>query len=162
MWQHVTDTHFRVHEGQRCPPGSLTLSLPPGRCMTSLTVFFLFVYVTSYDFLNKSLFCVHPSWGANAVIALDIFPTGVTSIRWRKRFTETGQTIIVTGQIHGCLCYLTHTHARTRPPPPHIHTHTHPRRKTIVYITWLCVCMHVCMHVCACMHACVCVFFLCW
>ena len=84
--------------------------------------FFPFVYVTSYDFLNKSQFCVHPSWGANAVIALDIFPAGVTSIRWRKRFTETGQTIIVTGQIHGCLCYLTHTHARTHPPPPHTHT----------------------------------------
>ena len=27
------------------------------------------------------------------------------SIRWQKWFTETGQTISVTGQMHGCLCY---------------------------------------------------------
>ena len=34
---------------------------------------------------------------ANTVIALGIFQTGVTSIRRRKWFTESGQTIIVTG-----------------------------------------------------------------
>ena len=43
--------------------------------------------------------------GSHSVIALDIFQTGVTAIRWRKWFMETGQTITVTGQIHGFLCH---------------------------------------------------------
>ena len=39
------------------------------------------------------------------VIALDIFKTRVVSVRWRKWFMETGQTIAVTGQMRGCLYY---------------------------------------------------------
>ena len=44
-------------------------------------------------------------------IALDIFQTSVVCIKWLKWFTETGHAIIVTGQIHGCLCYY-HTHTQ--------------------------------------------------
>ena len=43
------------------------------------------------------------------VITLEIFQTGVTSItsiRWQMWFTETGQIITVTGQIHGRLYYF--------------------------------------------------------
>ena len=45
-------------------------------------------------------------------IALDIFQTSVVCIRWLKWFPETGHAIIVTGQIHGCLCYY-HTQHTT-------------------------------------------------
>ena len=41
--------------------------------------------------LHKCNQCAHRS--AQGVIALDIFQTGVTSERWRKRFTETGQSL---------------------------------------------------------------------
>jgi len=37
----------------------------------------------------------------NTVTALDIFQTSVISIRWQKRFMETGHTVTETGQIHG-------------------------------------------------------------
>ena len=47
--------------------------------------------------LHKCNQCAHRS--AQGVIALDIFQTGVTSERWRKRFTETGQTVIATSQL---------------------------------------------------------------
>ena len=39
------------------------------------------------------------------VITLDIFQTGVKFIRWQEWFTETSQTITITGQIHGHLHY---------------------------------------------------------
>ena len=34
-----------------------------------------------------------------SVIAVDIFQTGVTSVKWRKLFRETGQTMTATGLI---------------------------------------------------------------
>ena len=71
---------------------------------------------------------------AQAVIMLDIFETDVTSVRWWKWFTETRQTILVTGQIHGCLYSTTHTH-------PYMHTYMHTN-------TLWCVHMHACMHTC--------------
>ena len=47
--------------------------------------------------------------GSHSAIVLDLFQTGITFIRWQKWFTETGQKITVTGQIHGSLCqYRTH------------------------------------------------------
>ena len=60
------------------------------------------------------------------VIALDIFQTGLTSIRWLKWFMETSQIIAVTGQ----RCMAVHTTTRTMPlniqfpSPPNTHTHT--------------------------------------
>ena len=44
-----------------------------------------------------------------AVIALHIFQTGTTSVRWRKWFTETGHNRW-TGQINGCLYNLPQLH----------------------------------------------------
>ena len=44
-------------------------------------------------------------WRKNTMIALEISETGATSARWRKWFTDTGETITVTSQIHGLLCY---------------------------------------------------------
>ena len=65
--------------------------------------------------------------------AWDIFRTGLTSISWRKWFTETGQTITVTGQIYGHLYY----YQSSLSSPEHAHTHTHK---------------HTCAHTHACMH----------
>ena len=39
------------------------------------------------------------------VITLDIFQTSVASRRWRRWFTETGQPVTVSCQIHSCLYY---------------------------------------------------------
>ena len=77
-------------------------------------------------------------WGAwdterveRTVIALDIFPTGVTYVNRRKWFTETGQIIIVTSQIHGHLtttrAVLANTHLLS---PPKTRTHAHRHRHT--------------------------------
>ena len=67
------------------------------------------------------------------VIALDIFQTDVTAIRWRKWFTEIGQIITLTGQIHGRPYYYqscTSKHKAFSPPPPkHARTHTHRRTR---------------------------------
>ena len=38
-------------------------------------------------------------------IRLHFVETGVTYVRWRKRFTETGQIIPVTNQLQGRLYY---------------------------------------------------------
>ena len=69
---------------------------------------------------------------SDSVIRLDVFQTGVTSVRWRERFTGTGQTVTVTGQINGRPYYYyrricKHPAPPTPPPPtppPHTHTHT--------------------------------------
>ena len=84
--------------------------------------------------LKGTLSCI----ACQTVIALDIFLTCVTSVRWWKWFTEPGQIITVTGQIHGhpyhyrsCpskhqLPSLPKTHARTHTHRnKHTHTHTH-------------------------------------
>ena len=39
---------------------------------------------------------------AQSVIMLDIFHTGIRSIRWQKWFTETSQIMTVTSWLHGC------------------------------------------------------------
>lgn len=59
---------------------------------------------------------------------LDTFQTGVTSFRWQKWFTETGQITTVTGQIHGHpYNYQSSTSKHQAPFPPSTHTHTHTR-----------------------------------
>ena len=64
------------------------------------------------DFISSHVHIVSNSFIPE--IALDIFQTSVVCIRWLKWFTETGHVIIVTGQIHGCLCYY-HTHTHNMP-----------------------------------------------
>ena len=44
-----------------------------------------------------------PETHGKTVIMLDIFQTSATSRRWQTWFTETCQTIAVTGQTHSCL-----------------------------------------------------------
>ena len=64
-----------------------------------------------------------------SVIALDIFKTGMTSIRWWKWFTETSQIITVTTQIDKwppmLLPELYHKTPSSLPHLKHTHTHTH-------------------------------------
>ena len=45
---------------------------------------------------RRAAFATAANKFTHIVIAPDIFQTGVTSIRWRKWFTEIGQTIAVT------------------------------------------------------------------
>ena len=51
--------------------------------------------------------------GSHSVIVLDIFQTGITSIRWQKWLTATGQKITVTGQIMVLYASSTQMHACT-------------------------------------------------
>ena len=63
------------------------------------------------------------------VIAPDIFQTVVTSVRWRKWYTETSPTLTVTGQIHQSDAW----HWKCPPLPPQPHTdgmHTHIDART--------------------------------
>ena len=48
---------------------------------------------------------------------------------WWKGFTETGQTITVTSQIHSCLCYY-HT-CTPAPTPTYIYTHMHAHKHSM-------------------------------
>ena len=74
------------------------------------------------------------------VIVLDIFKTGVTSMRWQKWFTETGQTIIVTGQTHTCMHTHTLTYTHNACACAHTHTHTHTQNAcTLSFSVSLCV-----------------------
>ena len=66
-----------------------------------------------WDVVNKT--CMG---GIRPVVALCIFPTGVPAIRWPKWFTETGQTITVTGQIHGRLYYYKSSTSNHHAPFP--------------------------------------------
>ena len=59
------------------------------------------------------------------VLALNIFLTGMTSIRWRKWITDTGQITTVTGHMHSQPCYYQCQSCTSKHPVPFPVWNTH-------------------------------------
>ena len=89
--------------------------------------------VAMYNNLHPLLCSISSEWrsgAGHAVLQCLVFKQG--SLRWRNWFTEIGQTITVTGQIHSCLYYYQRS------------TSKHP-------VFFYCL-EHTCMHTCTCTH----------
>ena len=90
--------------------------------------------------VHNLLFIQHRQ--TKTVIMLDIFETSMTSIRWWKWFTQTGQIITVTGQIRTAIHTTTRAVRATSMLPclSRTHTQSHAHAHTLCAVLLLVVC----------------------